>query len=221
VNFYNENDPKAAAWIRALMSDDLIPKGEVDERSIADVQPSDLRGFTQCHFFAGVSGWSLALRIAGWGEDRQCWTGSCPCQPFSQSGKGMGTKDERHLWPEFFRLIKACRPSIVFGEQVASKLGREWLGKVCFDLEHPFYENDTREILHLLQADEAFFRLPPIQGAMQGWIEAALQRLSAGIRKEVAEIVQGKIAKGSMDSITESEGIRKAIQGAVQGSLFD
>lgn len=49
-----------------------------------------------------------------------CWTGSCPCQPFSVAGKGEGIEDERHLWPEFFRLIRECRPGVIFGEQVAS-----------------------------------------------------------------------------------------------------
>ena len=51
--YYNENDPRAAAWLRELIKDGLIPKGEVDERSIADVEPGDLAGYTQCHFFAG------------------------------------------------------------------------------------------------------------------------------------------------------------------------
>ena len=63
------------------------------------------------------------------------WTGSCPCQPFSVAGKGKGTDDERHLWPALFRLIRECRPSIVFGEQVTSKAGREWFAGVRADLE--------------------------------------------------------------------------------------
>lgn len=116
------------------MIEGLIPWGEVDERSIVDVQPEDLKGYTQCHFFAGIGGWAYALQLAGWG-DRPVWTGSCPCQPFSAAGKQKGKKDERHLWPEFFRLIAECRPATVFGEQVASKLGREWLAGVFADLE--------------------------------------------------------------------------------------
>ena len=81
--FYNEIDPKAAAWLRALIKRGLIADGTVDERSIADVRADDLRGFTQCHFFAGIGVWSHALRSAGWPDDREVWTGSCPCQPFS------------------------------------------------------------------------------------------------------------------------------------------
>lgn len=118
--YYNEFDPKAAAWLRELMKDGLIAQGEVDERSIADVDASDLKGFTQVHFFAGIGGWSYALRLVGWPDDRTVWTGSCPCQPFSAAGKREGYSDERDLWPDLLRLIAACRPEVVFGEQVAS-----------------------------------------------------------------------------------------------------
>ena len=83
MNYYNEFDPFAAAWLRKLIEAGLIPNGEVDERSIINVQPDELRGYDQCHFFAGIGGWSHALRLAGWPDDRQIWTGSCPCQPFS------------------------------------------------------------------------------------------------------------------------------------------
>lgn len=112
--YYNENDPKAAAWLRELIKEDLIAPGDVDERSIKDVLPNDLRDYKQCHFFAGIGGWSYALRLAGWPDDRPVWTGSCPCQPFSAAGKRKGFADERHLWPAFFYLIKECRPNIVF-----------------------------------------------------------------------------------------------------------
>ena len=135
MNYYNEIDPKACAWLEELISDGSIPAGKVDQRSITDVTPADLSGFTQCHFFAGVAGWSYALALAGWSPDRPAWTGSCPCQPFSCAGKGAGTADARHLWPEFKRLIGVCRPSVAFGEQVASKAGRGWLAGVRADLE--------------------------------------------------------------------------------------
>ena len=137
--YYNENDPKAAAWLRELIQHGHIAAGDVDERSIVDVRPDELAGFTQCHFFAGIGGWSYALRLAGWPDDRPVWTGSCPCQPFSVAGKGAGTADARHLWPEFHRLISECRPSTVFGEQVASRAGRDWLATVRADLEELGY----------------------------------------------------------------------------------
>lgn len=140
MNYYNEWDKKTAAWLRELIKAGLIPKGEVDERSITDVQPGDLRGFTQCHFFAGIGGWSYALRLAGWPEDEPVWTGSCPCQPFSNSGSKLGEKDSRHLWPFFRELIRNQKPSTIFGEQVASEAGRSWLANVFSDLEGMAYE---------------------------------------------------------------------------------
>ena len=137
--YYNENEPFAADWLRELIKDGLIADGEVDDRSVADVRPDDLRGFTQHHFFAGIGGWSCALRLAGWPDDRPVWTGSCPCQPFSVAGKQAGAADKRHLWPTFHALIAECQPATVFGEQVASKLGREWLSGVRADLESSGY----------------------------------------------------------------------------------
>ena len=137
--YYNEYEPYAAEWLRNLIKKGLIPDGEVDTRSIVDVAPDDLRAFTQCHFFAGIGGWSHALRLAGWPDDRPVWTGSCPCQPFSVAGKGAGTDDPRHLWPQFHRLIAACRPPVVMGEQVAGKAGYGWLDGVRADLEREGY----------------------------------------------------------------------------------
>lgn len=134
-SYYNEIDPFAAAWLRNLISEGLIADGDVDERSIDDVRPADLDGYTQCHFFAGIGGWSYAMRLAGWPDDRPVWTGSCPCQPFSAAGKGGGFADERHLWPSWFHLISVCRPPVLFGEQVASGPAGLWCDLVQDDLE--------------------------------------------------------------------------------------
>lgn len=133
--YHNELDPYAAAWLRNLGEAGHIAPSIVDERSIVDVQPDDLRGHAQCHFFAGIGGWSYALRLAGWPDDKPVWTGSCPCQPLSGAGQRKGHADERHLWPAFYRLIAECRPPTIFGEQVASADGREWLAGVRADLE--------------------------------------------------------------------------------------
>lgn len=134
--YYNENNPYAAQWLRNLIDAGVIGKGKIDERSIRDVRGGDLKGFKQCHFFAGIGGWSYALRLAGWPDDREVWTGSCPCQPFSVAGKQKETDDERHLWPEFRRLINSNqKPTVILGEQVASKAGRKWLSGVRSDLE--------------------------------------------------------------------------------------
>jgi DNA (cytosine-5)-methyltransferase 1 len=133
--YYNEIDSFAAQWLRELIKAGLIADGEVDERDIRDVRADDLRGFTQCHFFAGIGGWSYALRLAGWPDDRPVWTGSCPCQPFSAAGRGYGEQDARHLWPVWHPIIAQCRPSTIFGEQVAGKDGLAWIDSVSDDLE--------------------------------------------------------------------------------------
>lgn len=137
--YYNEIDAFAAQWLRNLIAAGHIAPGIVDERSIEDVLPSDLAGFTQCHFFAGIGVWSLALRNAGWPDEKPVWTGSCPCQPFSTAGKGAGFADERHLWPAWFHLISQCKPTTVFGEQVASRDGLGWLDVVHADMEAAGY----------------------------------------------------------------------------------
>jgi len=139
MNYYNEFDPFAAAWLRELINDKLIPEGEVDERSIIDVDGKDLKGFTQCHFFAGIGGWSYALKLAGWSADRPVWTGSPPCQPFSVAGNKKGQDDERHLWPHFFDLIRECSPPTVFGEQVAAAIRTEWFDDLQADMENEGY----------------------------------------------------------------------------------
>lgn len=132
--YYNEIDPFAAAWLRELIKAGLIADGEVDERSIELVQPGDVRGFTQCHFFAGIGGWSYALRLAGWPDSRPVWTGSCPCQKSSSAARGRSVAVER--WPDMRRLIAECRPRTFFGEQVPR---RAWVDRVVPDLERLEY----------------------------------------------------------------------------------
>ena len=163
MHYYNEFDPQAAAWLQVLIDQHLIPEGVVDTRSIVEVTAADLGGFVQCHFFAGIGGWPLALQLAGVPASTRLWTGSCPCQPFSVAGEGKGTADERHLWPVFFELIRACNPPLVFGEQVASAavLGSSakptkrsagkavqpvWLDGVFADLESAGYACGSSDI---------------------------------------------------------------------------
>lgn len=144
--YYNEIDPFAAAWLRELIKAGHIAPGDVDERSIEDVTPDDLRSYTQAHFFAGIGVWSHALRRAGWPDDRPVWTGSCPCQPFSAAGQGGGFADERHLWPAFHHLIRERRPPVVLGEQVASKDGLAWLDLVSTDMEATGYSGGAVDL---------------------------------------------------------------------------
>lgn len=139
MNYYNEWDKGAAAWLRELIKQGHIPFGVVDERSITEVRPEDLDGFTQCHFFAGIGGWPLALRLAGVPEDAPLWTGSPPCQPFSAAGKQLGQFDPRHLAPVFLDLISECRPPVLFGEQVAPAIAKSWMCDLQAHLEGEDY----------------------------------------------------------------------------------
>lgn len=66
-------------------------------------------------------------------------TGGFPCQPFSVAGKQRAQEDDRHLWPEMFRIIKECRPSWIIGENVTGIIELA-LEQVCLDLEGEGYE---------------------------------------------------------------------------------
>ena len=137
--YYNEIDPKAVAWLRQLIKQGSIADGIVDDRSILDVESVDLKGFTQHHFFAGIGGWSHALRLAGWPDDRPVWTASLPCQPFSCAGNQLGKLDERHILPHFIDLFKQCRPDLCFGEQVEGAIRHGWLDDLYTEMEGEGY----------------------------------------------------------------------------------
>jgi DNA (cytosine-5)-methyltransferase 1 len=139
MNYYNEYDKHPAAWLRELAMDKQIPDGIVDERSIVDVKADELKQYKQCHFFAGIGGWAYALRLAGWPDDKPVWSASLPCQPFSTAGKQKGDKDDRHLWPVFYELVKANRPFTIFGEQVPNAIKLGWFDRVFNDLEAEGY----------------------------------------------------------------------------------
>ena len=70
-------------------------------------------------------------------------TGGFPCQPFSVAGKQKGTGDDRHLWPEMFRIIKTFKPKFVIGENVKGLINIQdgvVFETVCTDLESEGYE---------------------------------------------------------------------------------
>jgi DNA (cytosine-5)-methyltransferase 1 len=214
--FYNENDPKAAAWLRELILAGQIAPGVVDERSISDIQPHELAPYTQCHFFAGIGGWSLALRLAGVPDSRPLWTGSCPCQPFSVAGEGRGEDDERHLWPDFFGLIRLCRPAIVVGEQVASKAALGWLDGVCADLEGACYAVGAADLCAACAGEEG-----------EGWVvrgdQAAWEQIIVGaphIRQRLywlGHADSGRSSPGRQTSTTYGYGRSALSDGYVSG----
>lgn len=192
--YYNEIDPGAAAWLRELIARGLIAPGVVDERSIEDVAPEDLAGFTQCHFFAGIGVWSHALRRAGWPDDRPLWTASCPCQPFSAAGKGKGVADERHLWPALFHLVEIRRPSVLIGEQVASKDGLAWLDIVSADLEGSGYAIGAADLC------AAGFGLDWEESQGSEWLRRAIRDcpdpVAIGLLRDFADWAGGNLVAG-------------------------
>lgn len=139
AHYYNENDPKVSKWLKELVEKGFLPYGDVDTRSILDVDAVDLRPYQQCHFFAGIGGWSLALQLAQWPEERLVWTASLPCQPFSGAGRKKREQDERHLWPKFYEIVQQLHPPTIFGEQVSSKAALPWWDNVQSDLENADY----------------------------------------------------------------------------------
>jgi len=205
IAYYNEIDSYAAQWLRNLINAGHIAPGYVDERSIEDVYPSDLRGFTQCHFFAGIGVWSYALRSAGWGDDRPVWTGSCPCQPFSSAGKGSGFDDERHLWPVWMRLIATCSPSIIFGEQVASK------GVIGYG----------NEGLYGVRGGQTPGSVSEIFRQRKARIEAVMQGVPEGVRENLAVQFDRGAKSSKSEKKPENRDLFEGIQGQESGGLLD
>lgn len=201
--YYNEIDAPTAAWLRELIAAGLIAPGIVDERSIEDVRPDELLGYTQCHFFAGIGVWSYALRQAGWPDSKPVWTGSCPCQPFSSAGKGAGFADERHLWPVFFKLIATCKPNIVFGEQVASS------GVM----------GNADEGLYGLRGGQTPGSVSSIYRAREIWCPPSLQDMPKRIRKEMALKFKRIQEETEREKGGKSEGLLSGVSIQKQGKI--
>lgn len=228
MNYYNEINHEAAEWLRELIRSGVIPDGHVDERSISDVQPKDINGFTQCHFFAGIGGWPLALAIAGWDSARPVWTGSCPCQPFSVAGKRKGTADKRHLWPEMYRLIRECKPSTVFGEQVAGPDALRWFDGISTDLENKGYAVASADLC------AASVGAPHIRQRLY-WVadmcgEGLEERAEQSSRREFKAVERGGVVSGLVQSdgarcehgivTTETERHRSSVEPASRANAW-
>jgi DNA (cytosine-5)-methyltransferase 1 len=132
----NDSDPFCCSWLDELVDQGHLPKATINSRPIEQLTAEDCHPTS--HFFAGIGGWPLALKIARWPEHVPVWTGSCPCQSLSEIQQQYRNKTN-DLWPVWFGLIKECGPPIIFGEQVARGSGLQWLSSVRSDLEAAGY----------------------------------------------------------------------------------
>jgi HB1, ASXL, restriction endonuclease HTH domain len=104
IAFYS--DELFADRSRYLIAEGELPQGVVDERPVQNLQPADVAGYRQCHFFGEHETWTRALRDGGWPSEWPVWTGV-----FQSST----TED---FWTEWLRLVWACRPiHLFFGAQ--------------------------------------------------------------------------------------------------------
>jgi len=96
--------------------------------------------------FAGIGGWSYALAPRRLARRPTLVDRILSVPTVLPQRKRKGIDDERHLWPVFFKLIRACRPAVVMGEQVASKDGLGWLDAVHADLEGAGYARGCQSL---------------------------------------------------------------------------
>tara|TARA_R110001606_G_scaffold44036_1_gene115881 strand:+ start:45 stop:956 length:912 start_codon:yes stop_codon:yes gene_type:complete len=73
----------------------------------------------------------LNEKIKGWNSNDVILTGGFPCQPYSNAGKRKGNEDDRHLWPEMYRIISEVQPRWIVGENVRGLVN--WNGGMVFD----------------------------------------------------------------------------------------
>lgn len=194
--YYNEHDPNAAAWLRNLVAAGLIADGEVDNRSIEDVAPGDLAGFTQCHFFAGIGVWSLALRTSGKdstspGSERKGWA-----TPRAEDGESSGMRHGRGV-----AYTLTAQATYLAGWVTAS--ARDWKDTPGMATER----EDGRSRLDQLprQANLAGWGTPtatPSNGQPERGLEKKLALRGAGVQIGVAgtPAQNGNNAAGNNDS---------------------
>lgn len=211
---YNDIEPFTSRWLENLIAARAIEPGVVLTKSIADLWAEDVRRFTRAHFFAGIGGWSYALDLASYPREMPVWTGSCPCQPFSSAGLRNGTKDERHLWPEWYRLIQQCKPPVVFGEQVASADGIAWLDAVSADLEAVGYAFGAQDLcaagVGAPHGRQRLYFAAVLPSAREHY-RLACRRMADAARHRAAGEVRGR-ARAHEQAQGSHEGYRRAME---------
>jgi len=213
--FYNEIEPYLCTWLNHQIAAGLIAPGRVDGRDIRDLDANDLAGHRQVHLFAGVGGWAYAARLAGWPDDVELWSASCPCQPFSVAGKRGGTNDPRHLWPDVFRLVRQRRPAALVGEQVAAATGQGWLDGVFADLASLGYTCEAAvvpacavnaphrrdRLWFVAYTDDARLQrlVGDVAGAEEGWRVADGSAAASGVRDGAGAVGDADGVGGQVD----------------------
>jgi len=200
--YYNEWDPYAAQWLRNLIAAGHLPPGDVDERDMREVDPHELHGYTQWHFFAGIGGWPYALRLAGWRDEWPVLTGSPPCQPFSVAGKRKGVNDERHLAPVWLEFVRELRPPVIFGEQVANAVAlHNWLDDLFDALEMDGYATGA------VISPACSVGAPHVRQRL--WFFADCLGKGTGAQSESDWSNPGNVGNASSQGLEEREGVRK------------
>ena len=123
--WYNEIDPYCCDVLRARIADGSLPPGVVDPRDVRLVHPAELASYAQLHFFAGIGGLALALRLAGVPDDARVATGGFPCQDISLAGDGAGLNGTRSgLFFALWDLVRSVRPVLALLENVSALVAR-------------------------------------------------------------------------------------------------
>ena len=77
---------------------------------------------------------------APWHGHVDIMSGGFPCQPWSLAGARKGATDNRNLWPDTFRVVRAVRPHYVFLENVPGLLAHAYFGRILGDLAEAGYD---------------------------------------------------------------------------------
>jgi len=144
--YYNDNDPYCCKVLQKNIKHGNLPEGYVDGRDIRDVRASELVGYQHVHLFAGIGGFPLGFKWAGFPESIRIVTGGFPCQDISQANQfeSLGLDGERSgLWAEYYKLICKLRPPYAIVENVSALLFRG-LGTILADLARIRYDAEWR-----------------------------------------------------------------------------